>query len=402
MKPLVIGFVADHYLGWMGGAQFLANLLGCIDSVAAGQQVRLEVLIGAAALGPAAEGQPGDALQVATAGLRASGPLQCLLESTRLPRLIFYRDLRRAVAALSIQVIGPTSVNLGADFPVPWFGYITDFQHQYLGHLFSAQERLQRDVMFRNLIENSHGVFVNSGTVVADIERFYPSAARARPVLRLPLSLPRLEPVASLDLVGPAYGMEKPYFLSCSQRWMHKQHPLILRAFAALLAQHPEWPIELVFTGDTGEYRNPDYARQVEELTAALGLAGRARVLGLIPREHQLALIRSALAVVQASLFEGGPGASGTLEAALFGTRIIASDIGPNRELAFGRMRHFPVDSVDALTQRMAEVVADAAAAGASPDEAAANAPFDVPSRQLLEMAGGLQLLGTLRSAAFR
>ena len=402
MKPLTIGFVADHYLGWMGGAQFLANLLGGIDSVAAGQQVRLEVLVSAAALGPAADGQPGDVLPVPTAGLRATGPLQCLLESTRLQRLVFYRDLRRAVGSLAIQVIGPTSINLGADFPVPWFAYITDFQHQYLPRFFAAAERLQRDAMFRNLIENAHGVFVNSGTVVADIERFYPAPARAKPVLRLPLSLPRLEPVANLDLVAATYGIEKPYFLSCSQRWMHKQHPLILRAYAALLAQHPDWPLELVFTGDTGEYRNPDYTRQVAELTESLGLAQRVRVLGLIPRDHQLALIRSALAVVQASLFEGGPGASGTLEAALFGTRIIASDIGPNRELPFGRIRHFPAESADDLSRCMGEVVAAAAAAGASPEEAADSAPFDAPSRQLLEMAGGLQLLGTLRSAAAR
>jgi glycosyltransferase involved in cell wall biosynthesis len=401
MKPLTIAFVADHYVGWMGGAQLLANILNCVQSVAANQSVRVEVLLHANALGAAAAGAPGDVLAVETAGLRASGPLQCLLESTSLGRLVFYRDLRKAVAALSVQAVGPTAVNLGADFPVPWFGYLCDFQHQYLPQFFGQAERLQRDTMFRALVENAQGVYVTSGTAAADVERFYPGAARGKPVLRLPTALPRLAPIAPAEAVAARYGLQRPYFLSCSQRWMHKQHPLILQAYAELLARHPQAPLELIFTGDTSDYRNPGYAAQVDALIATPPLAGRVRALGQIPREDQLALIRSALAVVQASLFEGQAGASGTLEAALLGTRILASDIGTNRELPFGRTRFFAAESAGALSQHMGAVLAESGPGGPDLAANAAAAPYDEPSRQLLEMASGLQLLATLRSAAF-
>lgn len=400
MKPLTVAFLADYYASWMGGAQLLANTLECLNSVAGNQNVRVEVLMHARVIGKDTQGDWGDVLRVDASSIRATGPLQCLLEGTQLRQIVFYRDLARAAAVLGVQVIGPTGENLGAEFPVPWFGYIPDFQHQYLVRFFRQEERMHRDRHFRALVENAHGLFVTSGAAAADAERFYPGAARSKQVLRLPLALPKLDHMADLGEVARSYGLGRPFFLSCSQRWLHKQHPLILRAFAETVARHPGWPLELVFTGETGDYRDPNHAREVDELIRSLGLADRVRVLGRIPRDHQLALIRIALAVVQASLFEGQAGASGTMEAALLGTRIIASDIGTNRELSFGRQRFFEAHSPAALALQMEQVVQDVAASGSADEDIAGALPFDESARQLLQMASGLQLLGTLRAAA--
>jgi len=399
MKPLSIAFLADHYVGWMGGAHLLANLLNCVNSVAANQSVQVTVLMNIRALGATAEQTPGNLLPVDVANLKVAGPLQCLLDTTRIRQIVFYKDLRRAAEELAIQVMGPASINLGTDFPIPWFGYICDFQHQYLPHLFSQQERIQRDVLFRSLVENATGVFVTSATAAVDVERFYPAAARSKQVLRMPTALPDITAISAPEVVRSTYGIERPFFLSCSQRWLHKQHPVILQAFADLLARDPNMPADLVFTGDTSDYRDPAYSGKVDALIASLGIAQRVHVLGQIPRADQLALIRSSLALVQASLFEGQAGASGMMEAGLMGTRMIASDLGTNRELPFGRTLYFPVDATGELTARMASVLADAAGGGEAERKAGA-IPYDTPSRQLLEMASGLNLLATLRTAA--
>jgi len=399
MKPLSIAFLADHYVGWMGGAHLLANLLNCVNSVAANQSVQVTVLMNIRALGATAEQTPGNLLPVDVANLKVAGPLQCLLDTTRIRQIVFYKDLRRAAEELAIQVMGPASINLGTDFPIPWFGYICDFQHQYLPHLFSQQERIQRDVLFRSLVENATGVFVTSATAAVDVERFYPAAARSKQVLRMPTALPDITAISAPEVVRSTYGIERPFFLSCSQRWLHKQHPVILQAFADLLARDPNMPADLVFTGDTSDYRDPAYSGKVDALIASLGIAQHVHVLGQIPRADQLALIRSSLALVQASLFEGQAGASGMMEAGLMGTRMIASDLGTNRELPFGRTLYFPVDATGELTARMASVLADAAGGGEAERKAGA-IPYDTPSRQLLEMASGLNLLATLRTAA--
>ena len=399
MKPLSVAFLADHYVGWMGGAHLLANLLNCVNSVAANQSVQVTVLMDIRALGASAEQTSANLLPVDVANLKVAGPLQCLLDTTRIGRIVFYKDLRRAVGELAIQVMGPASINLGTDFPIPWFGYICDFQHQYLPHLFSQQERIQRDVLFRSLVENATGVFVTSATAAVDVERFYPAAARSKQVLRMPTALPDITAISAPEVASSTYGIERPFFLSCSQRWLHKQHPVILQAFADLLACDPQMPADLVFTGDTSDYRDPAYSGKVDALIASLGLAQRVHVLGQIPRADQLSLIRSSLALVQASLFEGQAGASGMMEAGLMGTRMIASDLGTNRELPFGRTSYFPVDATGELTARMARVLADAAAGGEA-DRQAGAIPYDAPSRQLLEMASGLNLLASLRTAA--
>lgn len=396
MKPMTVAFLADYYASWMGGANLLAYLLDCTRAAAARQDARIELLMDARGLPDALQQRADPILALPTAGLQATGGLQCLLEESSIERIVFYRDLPQACQALGVDVIGPTGTDLGADFPVPWFAYVPDFQHQYLAHFFSQSERSARDRHFRSLIENACGVFVNSGTVAADIERFYPAPSRATRVLRLPALLPDLTDVADADATARKHGLERPFFLSCSQRWLHKQHPLILEAFADLVSMNPHLPIELVFTGDTVDHRDPQHAQRVDALIARLGLGDRVRVLGRVPRAEQLALIRLSMAVVQASLFEGGPGASGTLEATLLGTPAIASDIGPNRELPVGRMHFFDARSAAALSEQMGRVVAEVAGA---PDGGRPGAPFDRQSIELLGVASGLQLLGALRCA---
>jgi glycosyltransferase involved in cell wall biosynthesis len=398
--PVTVAFLADYFVSWMGGAQLLANILNCLASVAPSQGVRVEVLMHARAIGKENDESLGDFLRVDLAGLRASGPFQCLVEGTALREIVFYRDLGRACAALGVRVIGPTGENLGRDFPLPWFGYVPDFQHQYLTHFFSQDERLFRDRQFRQVVENAWGVYVTSGAAAGDVERFYPGPARQRQVLRLPVALPRLDAIADLGAVTAAYGLQRPFFLSCSQRWLHKQHPLVLEAFATVVRRNPSWPLDLVFTGETSDHRDPGYSARVDARIHELGIADRVRVLGLVPRDHQLALVRLALAVVQASLFEGQAGASGTLEAALLGTRIIASDIATNRELAFGRQRYFDAASAEGLAGHLEAVVREVAASGSAEADIAAALPFDESGRQLLAMASGLQLISTLRAAA--
>ena len=396
-RPLAIGFLVDYFSNWMGGAQFLANIVHAIEEVAASQRVRVELLLSARRLGRQPGTSPAGVTQLARDSLRVEGPLKTLLDGTSTPQLAFYDDLPTATRALGIDVLGPTGDDLGPDFPVPWFGYIPDFQHQYLDHFFTYDERVGRDRHFRTVVENAHGLLVNSNTVIADIERFYPAASRRKQVLRLPQMLPAIGAPADLEATAARHGLQRPFLLSCSQRWLHKQHPLVLRAFADFVGLNPQLPVDLVFTGETSDYRDPSHAQLFDQLVQSLGLAGRVHVLGMIPRAEQLALIQLSIALIQASLFEGGPGASGALEAALLGTPVIASDIGPNRELTLGQCLYFDSRSELALSARISEVVARVAAA--QPAALDRCPPFDAQALQVMRNASALQLLGTLRGA---
>lgn len=394
MRSFSVAMLGDYFTSWMGGAHILGAMMHNMLQAAPAQNASVHLLMQHTQLPEALQCEVQDFLPIPRDKINSSSTMACLLEHLpQIEHVLFYRDLPKTLELLNVDVVGPTGENLGPSFTRPWFAYIPDFQHQYLTRFFSQRERMQRDQHFRSLVENSTGIYVNSATVANDIQRFYAGAAQARRVLRLPQLLIDVNTAnGSLSEVRDRLGIQHPYVLSCSQRWLHKQHELIIGAFAEHLSAHPNSQLDLVFTGERSDYRDPSYAKAIQSMVQRLGIAERVHDLGLIERRDQLQLIAGAQALLQSSLFEGGPGASGMLEAALMGTPIIASDIDANRELSFGNIRFFDRQSSHALAALLPQVDGH--------DTSEHDQPFDAEQMAFLSIAGGLQMLATLRGAA--
>ncbi len=392
MRAFTVAMLGDYFTSWMGGANILGFVFNGMLQAAPSQNASVHLLMRHTNLPESLQHDVRDFLPLRRDQINASGPLRCLLDNVPgIEHVLFYRDLNATLDALQIDVIGPTGDNLGATFSRPWFAYLPDFQHQYLTRFFSQRERVQRDQHFRALVENSKGVFVNSATVASDIQRFYAGAAQSQRIYRFP----QLFADTSSGIEGVAearerLGLTKPYLISCSQRWLHKQHELVIGAFAEFIDAHPDSPLQLVFTGEKNDHRNTEYAQAIQDLILQFELRDRVHDLGLIDRGDQLKLISGAQALIQASLFEGGPGASGTLEAALLGTTVLASDIDANRELPFGRLHFFDRQRASAL----AELIAQLPSAAPQKDE-----PYTQEHIQFLTAASGLQMMAAMRSA---
>jgi glycosyltransferase involved in cell wall biosynthesis len=87
------------------------------------------------------------------------------------------------------------------------------------------------------------------------------------------------------------------------------------------------------------------------------GLQGYIHILGLIPKRDQLEIMRESLAVVQATLFEGGPGGGSVYDAISLNVPVIASDIPVNREIDIGVVQFFKAGSTEDLAVKMIEVI---------------------------------------------
>src|SRR5262249_8695290 len=122
------------------------------------------------------------------------------------------------------------------------------------------------------------------------------------------------------------------YFICSNQFWAHKNHGIIIDALK--IAREQGRPHFVVFTGITHDFRDPGYFPKLMERAARLGVDCDFKTLGLIPKEHQIALIRQAKAVIQPTLFEGAPGGGAVYDAIAVGQRIILSDIPINREIS--------------------------------------------------------------------
>jgi glycosyltransferase involved in cell wall biosynthesis len=393
MKELSIAVLGDYFLNWMGGANFIGAMARSLTEAANSQSTSVYLLIDAHHL-PEHARDGFEVFHIIPRGqLAGTGTMGCLL--SHLPEdtsVVFYKDVNRTVSDLRINAIAPTGLNLGRNFPVPWLAYIPDFQHQYLTNLFSQEERVQRDQTFRLLAENSHAIYVNSITVARDVERFYGNATANKRVLIFPPVLPVLMPPNQDFIleVQNKYRISQPYLISCSQRWMHKNHEMIIFAIHEYLKKNPDRPVSLVFTGDKTDYRNNDYSSSIDRMISELGLSSSIHDLGLIDRNEQLALISGAIGVVSASLFEGGPGSSGVLEAALLGIPSATSNLDVNREMPIGKIHLFEPTNPRSLTN-VIERLFNARLSTTHP-------PLAAQDIALLNIASGIRMISFIRS----
>jgi len=267
------------------------------------------------------------------------------------------RGLRRTLRELRAEVVLPCMDVPGPDFPVPWIGYLYDFQHRHLPELFTAHERARRDAAFEAMLAQAHSIVVTSRAVADDAARFYP-ASRAR-LIPLPFSaalqpqLLRRDPVQ----VRAQFDVPQGYFILCNQFWVHKDHRTAFRAFAQLLKERSEVELTLVCTGSLEDHRAPGHAAELRALLATLGIADRVLLLGYLSKPDQIALMRGAIALLQPTLFEGGPGGGSTYDAVALGVPAILSDIPVNREVEGRSISYFPPGDAPALAARMAQAL---------------------------------------------
>lgn len=258
--------------------------------------------------------------------------------------------LARAVAELRLD-----AVYLAMRCPKPrpacaLIGYVPDYQHRHLPHLFSAEERAERDQVFGDLIAASDAMVMNARAVEEDMRRFTRGSLPGLHVL--PFS-PNLNPEWLNDRpeVLLNYAISGPYFIVCNQFWMHKDHLTAFRAIAEIARNRND--ISLICTGGTTDYRDPTYFGRLKAEAEKLGVGPRLRLLGHIPKRDQIELLKHAVALVQPTLFEGGPGGGATYEAVALGQRVLLSDLPVNLEVDVGDARFFPKGDHVALARLM-------------------------------------------------
>lgn len=264
------------------------------------------------------------------------------------------RALMAAGRRLRLQALLPALRPLAAAAPVPWLGYIADFQHRHLPSYFSASECAARDAAYADMLTRARTVIVNSRAVARDALAFAPNC-RAR-IVALPFGAAPRRDWFDHTTTGPegplqVHGIEGPYFLISNQFWQHKDHATAWRAFARIASEHPT--ARLVCTGETSDYRNPQHFDALQRSAADLGISARLHILGLLAKREQIALMRRAVAVIQPTLYEGGPGGGAVYDAVALGVPAIVSNLEVNSEIAEPGITLFPAGDDLALAEAM-------------------------------------------------
>jgi glycosyltransferase involved in cell wall biosynthesis len=160
---------------------------------------------------------------------------------------------------------------------------------------------------------------------------------------------PREKPPAS-ENVRARYDLHDPFFVYPAITYPHKNHLVLVDAFARLLQRHPE--VKLVLTGAKGSMET-----RIAEEVKELGIEKSVKRLGYVPMSDLDALYHEAAALTFPSRFEGF--GAPVLEAMSNGCPVIASDATALPEVVRNTGRLVSPDNPEEWGQEMADILED-------------------------------------------
>jgi glycosyltransferase involved in cell wall biosynthesis len=339
--------------GWTGGRNYLRNLLASLARVG---PPRLTSLLFTGADVDAAESEE-------LAAFLAAPPVRLPVfnrgraGASRLARGILLQRDRAAEAAFraeGVDLVFQHSAWLGARFGLPTIAWIADFQHRRLPGMFSPGNWLRREAGYWGLSVASTTILLSSRDARACCERYYPLSRGKTAVLPFAVAPPPESWEGDVAACRARYGLPERYLYLPNQFWKHKNHMAAILALRQLEKRCPD--LILVLSGALLDPRHRAHPELVLASIDRLGVASRARVLGVIPYDDVLTLARGAVAVLNPSLSEGW--STTVEEAKTFQTPLCLSDLPVHREQAPEGTVFFdprsPRDLADALERAWA------------------------------------------------
>jgi len=210
--------------------------------------------------------------------------------------------------------------------------WIPDFQHRYLPEFFSNYEYQARESQFSKIAQQAGLLILNSRAAEADFKKYYPESGVITKVLSASPYPEESWYSGEPEEIQQKYGLPERFVLCSNQFWVHKNHLTLFQAVSLL--KKSGRVIHLACTGPTEDYRIPGYFETLQSQIDALGIRENISILGLIPREEQMQLLRRSLFVVQPSLFEGL--SLVVQECRSLGKPIVLSDLEVHGEYRYG------------------------------------------------------------------
>ena len=228
---------------------------------------------------------------------------------------------------------------------ISWY---PDLQHKFYPEYFTSFNLWQREYRLKCLLKNSKNLVVSSHTVKSHFDKFYDLKRLNVKVLQFVSLTEGMKQVDKMDLLKK-YNIREPYFMVSNQFYKHKDHYTVLKAIDILKREGKVF--QVVLTGKMQDYRDPKHISELKAFIQNKNLAGSIRLLGVIPRDEQLSLMKFASSVIQPSLFEGWSTVVEDVKS--LNASIIASDIEIHKEQLTTNGLLFEASNANSLAEKM-------------------------------------------------
>lgn len=320
-----VGFVMELDVSWLGGVNYFRNLVNAIYCLK-DRKVEVVIFTGKRSDHDVLSGFP--PVEVVRSAIFDRMSPQWAVR--KIAHRLFSRSdsTERLLEKNNIDVLSHSSF-LSSSASIPAIGWIPDFQHVHLPEFFTSKELHFRNKEFTSLAKYCSKLILSSHDALRDLAEFSPDAVRKTAVLQFCVNPENLNlGVRSLDQLASKYQFTGKYFLLPNQFWAHKNHRLVVEALKRLKQEGVN--VQVLATGNTQDYRQPAHFNKLMQLVLDLNLEDNFKVLGMLPLDDLVALMRHSLAIINPSLFEGW--STTVEEAKLLGVNVLLSDIAVHRE----------------------------------------------------------------------
>lgn len=345
MNQTNIGFIAVGGKQWMGGLYYVKNLISEMQLVDIKDRPNIFVFLTNSSANEFSDIK--ENIKVKKIILEDDLLDKCinrvsLLFFKRKLNLILFRKhkLENHINKYDIKYIYPVLHPLykknGKAECVFW---IPDFQHKYLPEYFSVREIKKRNKEYLKISKFPNKLVFSSEDARDDFIKFYSTSKNEIGIIHFTSLMNRGEESDLVD-VSTKYKLPKEYLFIPNQFWKHKDH---ITAFKALdiLNRIKKHNITFVCSGELKDYRNVEYIKLLTEFIEEKNLKQNIMILGFIPKDDQIEIMKNCLAIIQPSLFEGW--STVVEDAKLYGKPIILSNLrvhieqNPNKAVYFNK-----------------------------------------------------------------
>lgn len=375
-----VGFLFDAPLEYSGGLNYIKNLLYALSLVNDGS-IRPYVFF-PADVPPDVEAQFSAHATVVKTKLLQRGTVKWFAHKVLYKTLGSMILIDALLKSHELDVLSHVWFVYKGRAPVPLIGWIPDFQYLHLPDFFPTLDPDDETRQNGKIIAQSDIVILSSHDALKDFLRIAPPEHQARGAVLQFVSQPRNAAASAAltrDVLEQKYGFAGKFFFLPNQFWAHKNHIIVLRAVKMLKDKGID--VLVICTGNPKDYRlaGTSYLDTLHEFIEANGLQSNVKILGHIDYGDVLALMKSSVAVLNPSRFEGW--SSSVEEAKSMGKPVILSSIEVHAEQKPPNARYFDCDDAVELSKILAE--AWIAPGNASQDEAERDARDAVRERTI-------------------
>ena len=226
----------------------------------------------------------------------------------------------------NINIISHTSY-LGKNSNIISLKWFPDFQEIHLPELFNSKQILARSYDIKMAAKHSTKIIISSISVKNDLKKINNQAYEKGLIFKHVNEIIKPEKLKNYHYLKKKYSLKKKYFFLPNHFWKHKNHIVVLKALNHI---KKKLNFEIISSGNITDYRFPNHFEYLKNYIKEKKLENYFRILGVVPFEDVLCLMKYSVGIINPSLSEGW---SNTVDQAnCYGRKILLSDIKVHKE----------------------------------------------------------------------